>query len=167
MDASATISVDPKRLSFVRPEDRDPRRHDDLNRMLLLANRLETERLLRDVRVPAAQAYVRANGLDHVAFGAVKPRLGIVATGKAFRDLKEALALIGVDEARAREMGLAIYKVAMPWPLEPIGLSNFARGMEKLLVVEHKRAFLEPQIKEIAYSWPDHARPAIFGKRTP
>src|SRR5690606_38416818 len=95
MDASATISVDPKRLSFVRPEDRDPRRHDDLNRMLLLANRLETERLLRDVRVPAAQAYVRANGLDHVAFGAVKPRLGIVATGKAFRDLKEALALIG------------------------------------------------------------------------
>ncbi|GGE84252.1 indolepyruvate ferredoxin oxidoreductase family protein [Stappia taiwanensis] len=167
MDASATISVDPRRLTFIRPEDRDPRLHDDLNRVLLLGNRLETERLLRDIRVPAARAYVRANGLDHVAFGARKPRLGIVATGKAYRDLRQALDLIGVDEARARDIGLAIYKVAMPWPLEPIGLSNFARGIERLLVVEHKRAFLEPQIKELAYDWPDHARPRIWGKKTP
>ncbi|SOC26111.1 indolepyruvate ferredoxin oxidoreductase family protein [Stappia indica] len=167
MDASATISVDPARLDFVFPEDRDPRRHDDLNRVLLLGNRLETERLLRDVRIPAARAYVRANGLDRVAFGASRPRIGIVATGKAYRDLRQAFELIGLTEERARDIGLAIYKVAMPWPLEPIGLSNFARGLERLLVVEHKRAFLEPQIKEIAYGWPDHARPAIWGKMTP
>ena len=117
MDASATISVDPRRLTFARPPERDPRADDELNRVLLLGNRLETERLLRDIRVPAAQAYVRANGLDRVAFGASKPRIGIVATGKAYRDLRQAFDMIGIDEARARDIGLAIYKVAMPWPL--------------------------------------------------
>jgi indolepyruvate ferredoxin oxidoreductase len=167
MDASATVSVDPRRLAFVHPEDRDPRRHDDLNRVLLLGNRLETERLLRDIRIPAARAYVRANGLDRVAFGASRPRIGIIATGKAYRDLRQAFELIGLTEERARDIGLAIYKVAMPWPLEPVGLSNFARGLERLLVVEHKRAFLEPQIKEIAYDWPERARPAVWGKKTP
>jgi indolepyruvate ferredoxin oxidoreductase len=167
MDASATISVDPARLSFERPMERDPRRHADLNRGLLLANRLETERLLRDVRLPAARAYVRANGLDRVAFGSGRPRVGLVATGKAYRDLRQALELIGIDEARARDIGLAIYKVAMPWPLEPIGVSGFARGLERLLVVEHKRGFIEPQIKELAYAWPEHARPAIWGKSAP
>ncbi|MCA1242546.1 indolepyruvate ferredoxin oxidoreductase family protein [Stappia stellulata] len=167
MDASATISVDPRRLSFARPPERDPRADDELNRVLLLGNRLETERLLRDIRVPAAQAYVRANGLDRVAFGANKPRIGIVATGKAYRDLRQAFDMIGIDEARARDIGLAIYKVAMPWPLEPQGIADFARGLERLLVVEHKRAFLEPQIKEIAYGWPERMRPQIWGKRTP
>jgi len=167
MDASATISVDPRRLAFVHPQDRDPRRHDDLNRVLLLGNRLETERLLRDIRVPAAQAYVRANGLDRVAFGATRPRIGLVATGKAYRDLRQALDLIGLTEAMARDIGLAIYKVAMPWPLEPTGVTEFARGLERLMVVEHKRAFLEPQIKELAYGWPDGARPKIWGKTRP
>ncbi|ADZ70022.1 indolepyruvate ferredoxin oxidoreductase family protein [Polymorphum gilvum] len=166
MDASATISVDAQRLAFVRPEQ-DPRAERDLNRVLLLGNRLETERLLRDVRVPAAQAYVRANRLDRVAFGASRPRLGIVATGKAYRDLRQALDLLGIGEARARALGLAVYKVAMPWPLEPTGLAEFGRGLARMLVVEHKRAFLESQIKEISYHWPETSRPRIWGKRTP
>ena len=151
MDASGRVIVGPGRLAFAHPVDADPRRIADVNRVLLLGNRLETERLLRDVRIPAARAYVRANRLDRVAFGSARPRVGIVTTGKAYRDLRQALALLGIDEARARGIGLAIYKVAMPWPLEPTGLGLFARGLERLLVVEHKRPLLEPQIKEQLY----------------
>jgi len=167
MDASATISVAPNRLAFFRPRDMDPRLEQDMNRTLLLGNRLETERLLRDVRLPAAQAYIRANRLDHVAFGARKPRHGIVATGKAYRDLLQALDLMGITEKRARQLGIAIYKVAMPWPLEPTGITEFARGLKDLLVVEHKRAFLERQIKEISYHWSADSRPEIWGKKRP
>ena len=166
MDASATISVAPQRLTFLRP-DSDPWAEQDLNRVLMLGNRLETERLLRDVRIPAAQAYVRANRLDGIAFGATQPRFGIVATGKAFRDLLQALDLLGITEARARDIGLAVYKVAMPWPLEPYSFTEFGRGLSKLLVVEHKRAFMEQQIKSISYHWPEGSRPLIWGKRTP
>jgi indolepyruvate ferredoxin oxidoreductase len=168
MDASATINVADDRLMFLRPRDGDPRENYRQNRDLLLGNRLETERLVRELRIPAAQAYVRANRLDRITFGARKRvKLGLVATGKAYRDLRQALDLMGLTEARARELGLAVYKVAMPWPLEPEGISDFARGADRLLVVEHKRAFLERQIKDVSYHWPADARPDIWGKHRP
>jgi indolepyruvate ferredoxin oxidoreductase len=108
------------------------------------------------------------NGLDRVTFGTRQnPKLGIVSSGKAYRDLLQALDLMGVTEDKAKALGLGIYKVAMTWPMEPLGLRDFARGAEKLLVVEHKRAFMEPQIKEISYHWPDMSRPEIWGKRRP
>ncbi len=168
MDASATISVDDDRLNFIRPPMGDPRKDFSINRDLLLGNRLETERLLRDLRLPAAQAYARANGLDRVSFGSGRRvRLALVATGKAYRDLMQSLDLLGIDEARARELGLAVYKVGLAWPLDAEGITEFARGAERLLVVEHKRAFLEPQIKEAFYHMPAESRPEVWGKKRP
>ena len=167
MDASGVVSVERSRLSFRHPASHDPRKNAELNRVLLLGNRLETERLLREIRMPAVLAYAKANQLDYVAYGAVKPRIGMVATGKAFRDLCQALQLMGITDQRAKEMGLAVYKVGMPYPLEPTAFASFARGVEKLLIVEHKRAFLEPQIKEVAYSWPSTQQPKIWGKKDP
>ena len=167
MDASGIVNVDDERLSFRTPSSLEGGDIGARDRQFLLAGRLETERLLRDARLPAAQSYVRANGLDGNRFGAEFPRIGLVATGKAYRDLRQALALMGIDEARARTMGLAIYKVAMSWPLEPTGISRFARGIDRLLVVEHKRAFMEPQIKELFYNWPSDRRPPVWGKKTP
>ncbi len=167
MDASGLVDVSAGRLAFEHPVDADPRRRADMNRVLLLGNRLETERLLRDVRLPAVKAYVRGNRLDRVAFGSARPRVGIVATGKAYRDLRQALSMLGIDEKRARAIGLAVYKVAMPWPLEPQGLSAFARGLERVLVVEHKRPLIEPQLKDLAYHWPAGQRPPVWGKTTP
>ncbi|MEM7696557.1 MAG: indolepyruvate ferredoxin oxidoreductase family protein, partial [Pseudomonadota bacterium] len=166
MDASGLVSVDPARLAFTRPGP-SPHRDHDINRPLHLRTRLATERLLREIRLPAAQAYVRANGLDHLAFGNERARIGFVATGKAYRDLRQAFDLLGIDDARAEALGIAIYKVAMPWPLEREGLSRFARGKDAVVVVEHKRAFLEPQIKDILYALPDGERPKVFGKRDP
>ena len=168
MDSSGIVDVGLGRHRFMRPVDvADPRGDHDLNKPILLSNRLEFERSVREKRLPAAKAYIRANGLDGVRFGSRRPRIGFVATGKAYRDLRQALALIGIDEARAGELGIAIYKVAMSWPLESHGISTFARGLEKLVVVEHKRGFMEPQIKEILYHWPEHMRPEVWGKTTP
>ncbi|WP_299480796.1 indolepyruvate ferredoxin oxidoreductase family protein [uncultured Roseibium sp.] len=168
MDASATIDISADRLQLMRPLEGDPRKDYRQNRDLMLGNRLETERLVRDLRIPAAQNYVRTNGLDRVTFGTRgQAKLGIVASGKAYRDLLQALNLMGVSEDLAKSIGLAVYKVAMTWPLEPLGLREFARGTERLLVVEHKRAFMESQIKEISYHWPEMSRPEIWGKRRP
>ncbi len=167
MDSSGIVSVDPDRLSFVRPADRDPRAVASVNRPLLLSNRLETEALLRELRLPAAQAYVRANRLDRPAFGDDRPRFGIVASGKAYRDVRQALSLLGIDEARATALGIGIFKVAMPWPLEPLGIADFARRAERLLVVEHKRGFIEPQLKAQFYHHPAGERPPVWGKTTP
>ena len=52
----------------------------------------------------------------------------------------------------------------MTWPLEPVGIRAFARGVEDIVVVEEKRSFLESQMKEYMYNWDQATRPSIVGK---
>ncbi|MDK9695278.1 MAG: indolepyruvate ferredoxin oxidoreductase family protein [Siculibacillus sp.] len=168
MDSSGIVDVGLDRHRFRTPRaEFDPRGRDAVDRPMTLKARLDNERSVREIRLPAAIAHARANRIDRLAFGSKRPRVGFVATGKAYRDLRQALALIGIDDTQAARLGIAIYKVGMSWPLEPVGLGTFARGLERLVVVEHKRALMEPQIKELAYHWPDHQRPRIWGKATP
>jgi indolepyruvate ferredoxin oxidoreductase len=105
-------------------------------------------------KLAAVQAFARANPIDRCLFNEPKARFGIVTTGKGHLDLLEALDLLGIDEPRAREMGLDIYKVGMVWPLERRGILNFVHSKEEVLVIEEKRGIIESQIKE-AMSEPD------------
>lgn len=125
---------------------------------------LEKERRLRSFKIPAALAFARANRLDRVMLGSSRPRLGIVCQGQAYKDVIEALAAMGISAKQASDLGVAIYKVGMPWPLEPTGLRAFAAGLETLMVVEHKRPLIETQARAALYDLPAHARPKIVGK---
>src|SRR3546814_7733249 len=62
------------------------------------------------------------------------------------------------------QIGLAVYKVGMSWPLEREGIRRFAEGLEEILVVEEKRAVIENQVKEQLYNWRGDARPRVVGK---
>ncbi len=124
----------------------------------------QEERLMR-YRLPAVQAAVRASGLDRVTLTSPQPRLGIVAFGKAYEDLRQGLIDLGLDERRAAQLGVTLYKPALIWPLEPQGLRAFAAGLEELLVVEEGRAMLEGQIKDLLFAVPDGQRPRVVGKR--
>jgi indolepyruvate ferredoxin oxidoreductase len=126
----------------------------------------QEERLMR-YRLPALQAAVRASGLDRVTLASPRPRLGIVAFGKAHEDLRQALLDLGLDDRQAAELGVSVYKPALIWPLEPDGLRAFADGNEELLVVEEGRAILEGQIKDLLFALPDARRPRVLGKRDP
>ena len=59
---------------------------------------------------------------------------------------------------------IALYKVAMTWPLETEGLRAFARGKRAILVVEEKRSFVESQIRDALYHLPADQRPEVSGK---
>ncbi len=123
------------------------------------------ERLMR-YKIPAVQAYVRANKLDRVSFPAraLTARIGIVTTGKPYLDTLQALADIGIDDEVAQQIGLAVYKVAMPSPLEPQGLREFCKGLTDVFVVEEKRPLMEAQLKDLLYAQSE--RPRVHGKRT-
>src|SRR6185437_1275986 len=97
------------------------------------------EQRLRLYKIPAALAFARANQIDRTMVAGPRRRLGIAAHGQAYKDVMEALASMGISEAEAASLGVAIYKVGMPWPLEPTGLRAFASGLETLMIVEHKR----------------------------
>jgi indolepyruvate ferredoxin oxidoreductase len=128
---------------------------------------LKLEERLDRYKIPAALAYARANKLDKNVFGCTDGQssceLGIVSSGKSWLDVMQALADLGISNADAQSLGVKVYKVAMPWPLEPVGLKAFAAGCKELLVIEEKRGLIEGQIKEILYG--SINAPKVFGKR--
>ncbi|NKE65611.1 indolepyruvate ferredoxin oxidoreductase family protein [Ramlibacter sp. RBP-2] len=125
---------------------------------------LAQERRMQEFKIYAAAAYARANGLNQLVFDTPRPRLGIIACGKAWLDVRQALAGLGIDERVAADIGLRLYRVGMPWPLEAGGVRRFARGLREILVVEEKRQVIEYQLKEMLYDWPDGERPRVVGK---
>jgi indolepyruvate ferredoxin oxidoreductase len=163
VESGASVVVDPERIQVKIPEDfvlppggLNIRWPDAI---------LEQEARILDYKVYAALAYCRANGLDRIVWDSPRARLGIVTTGKSYGDVMSALASLGIDEAAAKEIGLRVYKVAMSWPLEPIGARRFAEGLEEILVVEEKRQLIEYQIKEELYNWKEGVRaPRVVGK---
>ncbi len=162
MDSGATIDVGHGRHQFVRPDNlRMPAGGLGIR---LKDQPLDKERRLRTQKIPAALAFARANRIDRVMLGSSRPRLGIVCQGQAYKDVVEAFAAMGITSAEAASLGVAIYKVGMPWPLEPIGIRAFAAGLETLMVIEHKRPLIETQARAALYDLPAHARPRIIGK---
>jgi indolepyruvate ferredoxin oxidoreductase len=162
VDNSASVYVDPHRVE-IRIPDEFALPPGGLNIRWPDYNALEVERRLRLFKLPAVHAFARANRLDRVVLDSPRARLGIVATGKSYLDVRQALTELGIDEAQAAAIGLRLYKVALTWPLEPEGLRRFAAGLEEILVVEEKRPVVEEQVKDILYDL--DARPRIVGKK--
>ena len=125
---------------------------------------MEQELRLQHDKIYAALAYCRTNRLNRVTVDSPNPRLGIIASGKSYLDVLQALEDLGIDEAHAAQVGIRLYKVGMPWPLEPNGVREFAQGLEEILVVEEKRQVIEYQMKEQLYNWRDDVRPRVIGK---
>ncbi|MEM6651164.1 MAG: indolepyruvate ferredoxin oxidoreductase family protein [Pseudomonadota bacterium] len=163
MDSGAVVDVSLGRLQFVRPDFEFP---EDGVHMRRSDPPLEKERRLREFKIPAAHAWVRANRLDRVILESPKPRVGIIVTGQAARDVFEALAALGLTPEDAAKLGLTIFKVAMPWPLEPNAIRDFCSGLERVLVIEHKRPLIEDQLRAVLYPLPEKKRPLLEGKRT-
>ncbi|MBP6778491.1 MAG: indolepyruvate ferredoxin oxidoreductase family protein, partial [Piscinibacter sp.] len=161
VESSATVEIDaarvqPRTPDFALPADGLHIRWPD--------PQLAQEQRMQAFKIYAAVAFARANGLDRLVWDSPRARLGLIACGKAWLDLRQALHELGIDEARAAALGLRVYKVGMPWPLEAEGARRFAAGLEEVLVVEEKRQIIEYQLKEMLYDWPDARRPRVLGK---
>lgn len=129
-----------------------------------LAMQRQETRLLQ-FKLPRAQAFARANRLDHIAFGAEEPRLLLATAGKAYTDVIDALTLLGLDETKCRSAGIGVYKIALIYPLEPEALIAAASTAKEILFVEEKQAHAEKQAKHILFNLAH--RPSISGKSTP
>ena len=91
-------------------------------------------------------------------------RYGIMASGKSYEDIRQALRELGITEEVAAKIGLRLYKIGMPWPLEPEGVRKFAVGLEEIFIVEERREIVENQVKQELFNWRDDVRPRIVGK---
>ncbi|MCC8363166.1 indolepyruvate ferredoxin oxidoreductase family protein [Lysobacter sp. A6] len=161
VESSASVDVDPMALQIITPDDFEMPR-GGLN-IRWPDPPMDQEMRLHQYAVKAAQAFARANRIDRIVIDSPTPRLGIITTGKSYLDVLQALEYLDLDARACADLGIRVYKVAMTWPLEPIGLRNFARGLQDILVVEEKHAFIESQMKEAMYNWTGE-RPSVVGK---
>lgn len=107
---------------------------------------IETERQLYHERLEAARAYGRANGLNRITVEGAADRLGLVAAGKSYTDMRQALADLGFDDSALNAAGIRILKIGMLTPLDADIVARFAKGLERIVVIEEKRDFLERQM---------------------
>ncbi|AVO49573.1 indolepyruvate ferredoxin oxidoreductase family protein [Melaminivora suipulveris] len=163
VESSASVSVDPDRVKIILPGDFEMPpgglhiRWPDAP--------LEQEARLMNYKWYAALAYVRANRLNYnVIESGAHDRYGIIASGKAYNDMRQALVDLGLDDATCRELGIRVHKVNVVWPLEASITRDFAQGLQEILVVEEKRQVIEYQLKEQLYNWRADVRPQVLGK---
>jgi indolepyruvate ferredoxin oxidoreductase len=162
VESSATAVIDTQRVSIKIPTD-----------FLMPAGgvhirwpdaALEQEARLFDTKWYAALAYVRANRLNYNVIEGPNDRLGLIASGKAYNDTRQALTDLGLDDATCRQLGIRLHKVSVVWPLEAQLTREFATGLQEILVVEEKRQVIEYQLKEELYNWRADVRPRVLGK---
>ena len=162
MDSSASVTLDPDNPRSIIPEDVSlPEKGVNIR---WPDAPMEQELRLQHDKIYAALAYCRTNRLNRITVDSPHARLGIIASGKSYLDVLQALGDLGIDAKHAAEIGIRLFKVGMPWPLEPNGVREFAQGLDEILVVEEKRQVIEYQMKEQLYNWRDDVRPRVIGK---
>ena len=125
---------------------------------------LGMEARLHDYKRDAMLAFIRANKLNRViTSGGRNAKIGVITTGKAYLDVRQALDELGIDEVRCNDLGLRIYKVGCPWPISRQDLAEFAKGLDLIIVVEEKRSLIEVQVREELYGTAN--QPVVVGKK--
>ncbi|MCG3189365.1 MAG: hypothetical protein LKCHEGNO_01725 [Burkholderiaceae bacterium] len=162
VESAASIDVSPDRVQIVLPTDFAMPPGGVHIRWPDTA--LVQEARLFDTKWYAALAYVRANKLNHNVISGPNDRFGIIASGKAFNDTRQALADLGLDDDTCRQLGIRLHKVNVVWPLDAMITREFAQGLDEILVVEEKRQVIEYQLKEELYNWRADVRPNVLGK---
>jgi indolepyruvate ferredoxin oxidoreductase len=162
VESTSSVFVDPDRVDIVIPTD-FTMPEGGLHIRWPDAP-LEQEARLMDHKWYAALSYVRANKLNHNVIAGPSDRFGIIASGKAYNDTRQALHDLGLDDGECRRLGLRLHKVNVVWPLEATITRDFAQGLQEILVVEEKRQVIEYQLKEELYNWRADVRPNVLGK---
>ena len=162
VESSATAMIDPERVQIRIPTD-FPMPAGGVH-IRWPDHALDQEARLFDTKWYAALAYIRANRLNYNVIEGPNDRFGIIASGKAYNDTRQALMDLGLDDAACRQLGIRLHKVGVVWPLEAQLTREFATGLQEILVVEEKRQVIEYQLKEELYNWRADVRPNIYGK---
>ncbi len=161
IESTASVEVSLDRLQIVIPEIDLPPGGLSIRHEL---DQLGQEERLHNHKRAAAAAFIRANSLNRIVYsGGRKAKLGIITVGKSYLDVREALDELGIGEARAAELGVRLFKVACPWPLDLVHIKEFARGLETIIVVEEKRSLIEVQVREDLYG--TSMQPVVVGKK--
>ncbi|HEY6858887.1 MAG TPA: indolepyruvate ferredoxin oxidoreductase family protein [Pseudolabrys sp.] len=162
VESTGVVDASLDRINFVTPDDfRMPQ--GGLN-IRLSDSFLGQEARLHDFKRDAMLAFVRANKLNKIiTTGGRSPKIGVITTGKAYLDVRQAFDELGIDEIKCNDLGLRLFKIACVWPIGRQELADFAQGLDLIIVVEEKRSLIEVQVREELYGTSN--QPVCIGKK--
>ncbi|MGH9021949.1 MAG: indolepyruvate ferredoxin oxidoreductase family protein, partial [Acidimicrobiia bacterium] len=164
-DGMGSVEVGCGRVRPVLPEltlDGRPYQHRP-NGHVLGAVLMEMERSLIEARLEGARRYGAENHLNRVVASSPADWMGIVAAGKTYLDVRQALLGMGLDDEVLARHGIRLLKLGMPFPLDEALVRRFGAGLREIVVVEEKRPFVELFVKDALYGVTD--RPTVVGRR--
>jgi|TARA_B110000438_G_scaffold87582_1_gene87072 indolepyruvate ferredoxin oxidoreductase len=164
-DSAKTYEVSNENKKIIIPTEDDLNEYREINRNISFHDSpRELDFKLQRSKGFAAQVFGYKNNLDEVKWPNKNCKIGIITSGKSYNDVREALRWLNIDKEKAEKLGICLYKIGMPWPLEPNGIRSFCEGLEHVLVIEEKRELIEHQIKWQLYNWKQNVRPKVTGK---
>jgi indolepyruvate ferredoxin oxidoreductase len=170
-EATSVIDGDPQRMRFAIPDLALPEGGLSIR---LGDTPVAQEARMIDWKRRAAEAFARANRIDRRVHGRQGATIGLVAAGKSWLDLVQALGLLGLDAAALERLGITTYKVAQVWPMDFASFHDWAEGLNLVICVEEKRKLIEVQAKEAifhdrrgrrVYGWRDDRGEELFPVR--
>ncbi|RFC66931.1 MULTISPECIES: indolepyruvate ferredoxin oxidoreductase family protein [Mesorhizobium] len=161
IESTGSVNAALSRISIKVPEFEMPAGGLNIRPEL---DQLGQEARLHEYKRAAAAAFIRANGLNRIVYsGGRQAKIGIISSGKSFLDVRQALDDLGIGEKEANRLGIRLFKVGCPWPLDYEHLKEFAKGLSLIIVVEEKRSLIETQVRENLYG--TASQPVVVGKR--
>ncbi len=166
-DAASTVD-----LQQVRPDIALPERSYEkvFNRIVMATRALPMQQQLVEERLPLAEEYIRQNDINRIVDAEAGGTIGIIATGKSYADVRQALNYLGVR--------LPILHLRAPYPLDAQIVRRFARGLRSIYLVEEPGPFVEDavraalwgsQVEQFLGQWDEGGAPFVpsHGEVTP
>lgn len=114
-------------------------------------------------KLDAVRAFAGVNSIDRFVVPCPQAHVGIVTAGKAHYDFMEVLRRLEITPETLAQHGVRIYKLGLTYPIEPLRMGEFVRGLKEVLVIEEKGPVVEDQLRCMFYN--AASRPAIVGKQ--
>src|SRR3974390_2345010 len=162
VESTGVVNGSLDRIKIVTPTDfRMPEGGVNIS---LVDSILGQEVRLHDFKRDAMLAFVRANKLNRfITSGGRNQKIGIITTGKAYLDVRQAHEELGIDEVKCNDLGLRLFKIGCVWPIDRQELMEFAQGLHLIIVVEEKSSLIEVQVREELYGTAH--QPVCIGKK--
>jgi indolepyruvate ferredoxin oxidoreductase len=114
-------------------------------------------------KLDAVRAFARVNSIDRTIVDSPNAACGIVTAGKAHFDFMEVLRRLEISPETLAQHGVRICKLGLTYPIEPVRMGEFMRGLREVMVIEEKGPVVETQLRDMFYNAPH--RPVVIGKR--
>lgn len=126
-------------------------------------NPKDQDKRLIEHKINSAILYAKENNINKIVMNSPEAKIGIISSGRAYLDVCEALNILNKNDSIEYLSHVRVYKLGMVWPLDPEQIIQFSKGLERIIIIEEKRDFIESQVKSVIYN-STLPHPYVIGK---